>query len=108
MHKTVASRSGYHKCMYCNKTFRSEEYLDRHMDNRHMDHISPDNHYCLADLAPLLGLRPREDAKKRSSSAFSPSRLASKCSPSILEKLSYRCTAIARRYGPPAIDVGAR
>ena len=99
MHKTITPRSGYHKCMYCNKTFLSEDYLDRHMDNKHMDHISPDNHYCLADLAPMLGIRPRRDLRKRSASAFWPSRMASKCSPSILEKLNYRCTAISRRFG---------
>jgi hypothetical protein len=76
------------KCGYCNKTFKSEMYLDRHMDNKHMDLIPSDRHHCLADLAPVFGVRLKD------SKAF-PSE--STCQHTEIEKLTYRCTALARR-----------
>jgi hypothetical protein len=27
------------QCKYCDKTFRTEEYLDKHLDNRHRDQL---------------------------------------------------------------------
>ena len=85
--KTI-TRSELFKCGYCNKTFKSEMYLDRHMDNKHMNLIPSERHHCLADLAPLFGLRLKDK------SVF-PSE--SRCQQADIEKLTYRCTALARR-----------
>ena len=99
IHKAITSRQRYHKCLYCNKTFLTEKYLDRHLDNRHMDELHPDNHHCLSELAPMLGIRPRGKTQKGSKTmtSFSSTALATTCTPTTLEKWSYRCMSIARR-----------
>lgn len=63
-----------------------------------MDELSPDNHFCLAELAPLLGVRERDAKRPQASGSFSYVQPANKCSAAILEKLNYQCAAIARRY----------
>ena len=45
-HKEVVRRTQY-KSLYSDKTFKSEYYVDKHMDNRHADKIPPG-----ADVAP--------------------------------------------------------
>ncbi|CAN0039324.1 unnamed protein product [Pylaiella littoralis] len=53
------------QCGYCQKRFKTEFYMDRHMDNKHADRLNlderlyagaePDSGRCLADLCPALG-----------------------------------------------------
>ena len=42
-HKSGLRRSHW-KCGYCGKQFRNEEYMDRHMERRHMDKIPEVRH----------------------------------------------------------------
>jgi len=48
-------RGGFWKCGFCSKEFRSEEYLDRHMDARHSHEVAPTGSTCLADFCDVLG-----------------------------------------------------
>lgn len=52
-HKEVVRRTQW-KSLYSDKVFRSEYYVDKHMDNRHMDKIPPDADVCLADYCEVL------------------------------------------------------
>ena len=56
LHKTISSRNGCHKCLYCNNRFKIEFYLDRDMDNMHTHLISADNHIYLTVLVSILGV----------------------------------------------------
>lgn len=42
------------QCNYCKKMFRSEEYLDRHFDNRHHDMLDTNPSRCLADVCGAI------------------------------------------------------
>ena len=44
--------SSFWKCGYCSKQFRSEGYLDLHMDRKHGDKLSHSG--CLADACDFL------------------------------------------------------
>ena len=52
-HKEVVRRTQW-KSTYSDKVFRSEYYVDKHMDNRHMDKIPPGADVCLADYCDVL------------------------------------------------------
>ena len=52
-HKEVVRRTQY-KSLYSDKTFYSEHYVDKHMDNRHMDKVPPGADVCLADYCDVL------------------------------------------------------
>ncbi|CAN0001815.1 unnamed protein product [Scytosiphon promiscuus] len=66
----VSGRSDTFQCGYCQKQFKTEFYMDRHMDNKHADRLhlaDPDEFggaadadaelsgHCLGDLCPALG-----------------------------------------------------
>lgn len=62
--KDVFSRQNKHKlyepgqfwrCEFCNKQFRSEAFLDRHMDFRHAHEAEKGSSVCLADFCDTLG-----------------------------------------------------
>ena len=42
------------KCSICGKLFRSEHYLDRHFDRRHLDTLSAGASTCLGDFCDVL------------------------------------------------------
>eukprot|EP00850_Spirogloea_muscicola_P026013 SM005208S17863 [mRNA] locus=s5208:333:821:- [translate_table: standard] len=49
--RKVRVRENKWECGYCRKAFRSEAYLDMHMDNRHADQLPPPHfaaHACAA------------------------------------------------------------
>ena len=52
-HKEVVRRTQY-KSLYSDKTFYNEYYVDKHMDNRHMDKVPPGADVCLADYCEVL------------------------------------------------------
>ena len=52
-HKEVVRRTQY-KSLYSDKTFYNEFYVDKHMDNRHMDKVPPGADVCLADYCEVL------------------------------------------------------
>jgi hypothetical protein len=62
--KDVYSRQNRHKevgtntlwrCGFCNKQFRSEAYLDRHMDWKHATEVDSNTTTCMADFCDVLG-----------------------------------------------------
>ncbi|KAL6763069.1 hypothetical protein V8C86DRAFT_466500 [Haematococcus lacustris] len=42
------------KCQYCGKVFKSELFIDRHMQRKHVDQVPETAHICLADLCDVL------------------------------------------------------
>lgn len=52
-HKEVVRRTQF-RSLYSDKVFKSEYYVDKHMDNRHMDKIPPGADVCLADYCDVL------------------------------------------------------
>ena len=42
------------RCGICGKTFRSERYLDAHLDRRHLDTLAPNATLCVGDLCDVL------------------------------------------------------
>jgi hypothetical protein len=109
LHKTVTG-SGLHKCLYCNKTFKSDAYLDAHMDRKHVDELRgardsagrPSARFCLADAAPVLGIPAPSSASPAPLSAAQGAEAgattaASICSERTVERLAHRCRSIARR-----------
>ena len=52
-HKEVVRRTQY-KSLYSDKVFKSEYYVDKHMDNRHMDKIPEGADTCLLDYCDVL------------------------------------------------------
>lgn len=42
------------RCGICGKSFRSEYYIDMHLDRKHMDTLSPEATTCLADFCDIL------------------------------------------------------
>ncbi|CEM13784.1 unnamed protein product [Vitrella brassicaformis CCMP3155] len=49
----VKLKSGHYQCSLCKKLFRTEYYIDVHMDTRHPDSINNATH-CLADLCEVF------------------------------------------------------
>jgi len=45
-------------CNFCKKSFRSELFLDRHFDNRHMNYSNEFTNVCLADYCDILRCSP--------------------------------------------------
>mmetsp|Transcript_21040 Transcript_21040/g.35294 ORF Transcript_21040/g.35294 Transcript_21040/m.35294 type:complete len:300 (+) Transcript_21040:49-948(+) len=54
------------QCQYCNKRFVNEYYLDRHLQNQHMDLIPAQATVCLADYCSMFGCKPTSEQQKRS------------------------------------------
>ena len=52
-HKEVVRRTQY-KSLYSDKTFKSEYYVDKHMDNEHSDKIPAGADVCLAEYCGVL------------------------------------------------------
>ncbi|DBB01792.1 TPA: hypothetical protein ACH3X1_000408 [Trebouxia sp. C0004] len=42
------------KCGFCDKTFRTQAFLDQHMDKNHQNEKHPSADVCLADLCDML------------------------------------------------------
>lgn len=106
-HKVVTS-GALHKCLYCNKTFKSDAYLDAHMDRRHTDELRgardaagrPNARFCPADLAPLFGVPTAPSSSPSSASLGAADGGAGGgpgCSDRVVERLVHRCRSMARR-----------
>ena len=53
--KKVKKSKNEYKCGICGKIFRTEYYLDKHMDLKHGDHIDTEMDTCLADFCQIFG-----------------------------------------------------
>ncbi|KAL3681160.1 hypothetical protein R1sor_024116 [Riccia sorocarpa] len=81
------------RCDYCKKTFRSEDYLDNHMDNRHLDLLDLSANRCLADVCGAIhcdhvASQGKAGAKKR-------------CNRAAVIKNKHLCESLASSCFPP-------
>lgn len=101
-HKVEVSRGDW-RCVYCNKHFKSEFYMDRHMENKHFDKIANESSVCLADLCPIFGchlsnqVKDTENGEKNM--GVNPKRFNDfeMCSREEIEKRKYRCEVMIKR-----------
>lgn len=101
---------GEWKCSYCDKRFKSELYLDRHMDNMHKDKQSNATNMCLADLCPIFGCQSTDSSSSRSSSNSVTSLIdnvklfnsftANICTQKDAEKNVFKCEVILKKCFP--------
>ncbi|XP_019463704.1 PREDICTED: uncharacterized protein LOC109362398 isoform X1 [Lupinus angustifolius] len=73
------------RCGYCKKSFREENFLDQHFDNRHYNLLNVSDGKCLADLCGALHC----DAVMTSKSS------RSKCNPAAAAKNRHLCESLA-------------
>eukprot|EP00271_Cylindrocystis_brebissonii_P006152 TRINITY_DN18770_c0_g2_i1.p1 TRINITY_DN18770_c0_g2~~TRINITY_DN18770_c0_g2_i1.p1 ORF type:complete len:311 (-),score=19.58 TRINITY_DN18770_c0_g2_i1:680-1612(-) len=92
------------RCRQCFKQFKGEQFLDQHMDNRHLDLVEKELG-CLSDICPLIHCshapgpgRPRHKSHKK----------MPKCKKSEQDKLRHSCEALAESCFPPEAGVTAR
>ena len=104
-HKEVVRRTQY-KSLYSDKTFKSEYYVDKHMDNRHSDKIPAGADVCLAEYCDVLrcdafrGWRAT-DAKARFEHALDAIGLhAHECDEAEMEGARARCERVVARCFP--------
>ncbi|KAL8111589.1 uncharacterized protein LOC141667244 [Apium graveolens] len=78
------------RCGYCEKSFRSEKYLDQHFDNRHFNLLNISHSKCLADLCGALHCDLVTDFKSRKA----------RCNPSASARNKHLCEGLADKCFP--------
>ncbi|KAJ4823385.1 hypothetical protein Tsubulata_023427 [Turnera subulata] len=73
------------KCGYCKKSFRAEQYLDKHFDNRHYNLLNISDGKCLADLCGALHCDFVLNSKSQKT----------KCNPAAAAKNRHLCESLA-------------
>ena len=82
------------KCGYCNKKFKNEFYLDRHIDLKHNDTLNlHDYSGCVSDLCPIFGCS-HEDFSSVASSSSSGSGMQACITKA--ERMKFRCEKMVR------------
>jgi len=94
INKTMITRHEW-KCEICGKRFRSEFYLDRHMDNRHKSLVQHDGG-CVGDLCSMLGCKLRKKTSDTNADIFRSTQ-RNKCSSHDLERSKFRCETLLRK-----------
>jgi hypothetical protein len=106
-HKEVVRRTQY-KSLYSDKTFYSEHYVDKHMDNRHMDKVPPGADVCLADYCEVLRCDEHQAWKHpelRKTIGSSASR--ARCSEEKMRGVRHFCEVLMSRCFPTSgVDDG--
>ena len=94
LHKKEA-RFGNWRCLYCNKVFKSEAYLELHIENRHPGTIKRDG-VCLADYCDVLECDLH-------STLFQPGRTGEslQCNSKVMERRRHRCHMVLDQCFPP-------
>mmetsp|Transcript_40962 Transcript_40962/g.68586 ORF Transcript_40962/g.68586 Transcript_40962/m.68586 type:complete len:284 (-) Transcript_40962:17-868(-) len=82
------------KCQECDKTFRSEHFIDDHLTNRHLDTIPQGAEICLADYCDVLHCDHDHPVKSNHETNFKA------CKPSEMERRRHHCEAIATKCFP--------
>jgi len=78
------------RCDVCDKQFKEEQHLDKHLGRVHEDLIPKEATVCLADYCDVFQCYSIDDG-----SSFRA------CAPEIMEKLKINCEALASRCFPP-------
>lgn len=104
--KSKKKRSGSNggcTCTVCGKVFKSEHYIDLHLERRHMD-IAPSNGTaaCLADHCEMFELCGKEEKRK---GTYSKKPASVECSNQTMAVARERCTNTMRQCFP--LDVPA-
>mmetsp|Transcript_519 Transcript_519/g.1116 ORF Transcript_519/g.1116 Transcript_519/m.1116 type:complete len:272 (+) Transcript_519:146-961(+) len=93
LNKKEVRRSQW-KCLFCSKMFRSEDYLDKHFDNRHLSAIPEGAEVCLGDYCDVLHCDHDHPVHSKFSALFS-------CKSSDMARRRHHCEAIAHKCFPP-------
>ncbi|CAM9546349.1 unnamed protein product, partial [Ascophyllum nodosum] len=102
-HKSfVPGKRDVYKCGYCQKQFRTQFYMDRHMENKHADRLdkAEGSWGCLADLCDALGCgRHAGDqcGDRRGGAAPERNSACGKCDASEMDHRRYKCKALFHR-----------
>ena len=81
------------RCALCQKSFRSERFLDKHLDRRHSDTlVKPQNAVCLSDFCELLRCPTWVDVAQRTNHMI--------CNQNQLEERRQQCRSLIRRCTP--------
>ena len=94
LHKKEA-RFGNWRCLYCNKVFKTEHYLESHIENRHPATIMADG-VCLADYCDVLECDMHH-------TLFEPGHTGESlhCNPNIMQRRRHRCHMVLDQCFPP-------
>jgi len=85
------------KCLYCNKIFKSEAYLENHYVNRHPETIKQDG-FCLADYCDMLEC-DMQDTLKSPDGMFKTTTY--RCDAKRMQKRRHRCHSVLDKCFPP-------
>jgi len=88
------------KCNFCNKHFKNEFYMDRHMDNKHQDKLQNTSSICLADLCPIFGCDNNDNNNNNKSiKKINNKQFIHKpyCTKEDEEKNKYKCQILMKR-----------
>ena len=111
MHKEVVRRTQY-KSLYSDKTFKSEYYVDKHMDNRHADKIPPGADVCLAEYCDVLrcdafrGWRATDPKARFEHALDAFGFYAHECDKASLEEARARCDRVVALCFPSRTERG--
>ncbi|KAI5055557.1 hypothetical protein GOP47_0029078 [Adiantum capillus-veneris] len=89
------------QCIYCKKMFRSEKFLDQHLDNRHSDLINYSRERCLADVCGALHCDYHDALIQSKKKKRHCNTLAS-------DKNLHLCQSLARTCFPPEGSASSR
>ncbi|MGB1601335.1 MAG: hypothetical protein ACPIOQ_51850 [Promethearchaeia archaeon] len=83
------------RCLYCNKVFKTEYYLERHMESRHPATILLDG-VCLADYCDVIECDMHH-------TLFEPGRTGESlhCNPNVMQRRRHRCHMVLDQCFPP-------
>ena len=116
--KLKGNSKGHWKCEICGKVFRNEGYLDKHMDLKHHDRISPTADTCLADFCPVFGCsyKLKENTSRNKKKTNNKSSIQTKkkftniepCTEKDVQQRRKQCEAIAESCFNSETGVGPR
>ena len=94
LHKKEARFNNW-RCLYCNKVFKTEHYVEQHFETRHPGTILTDG-VCLADYCDVLECDLHE-------SLFEPGKTGESlhCSPNVMQRRRHRCHLVLDQCFPP-------
>ncbi|KAG6544304.1 hypothetical protein Mapa_014307 [Marchantia paleacea] len=80
------------QCGYCKKTFRTEDYLDKHLDNRHYGMLDLNSKRCSADICGAIHCDHVDSVTKATTKK--------RCNRAAMTKNKHLCEALANECFP--------